>query len=269
MAKKFRRENYIQISGFMITDLLLSGNELLIYAIIYGFSQDGNSQYTGSLSYLESATNSSRNTVISTLKKLTEKKLIIREEIELNNIKFVKYKVSSAKTELPVQSLNLGSAISDEGSAKTAPNNTINNTINKEESERSSDDPILFDLDVTNQSQEVKLTKALFDLFRNNQKEKGVTVFTRYDKSKLSTWLPHIEKMINIDGVTYEDFKILYTWLGSGYKEAEFWKKNILSTQKLREQYPKLQQAINSDAVLANKLKQEQANKFKNKTMSL
>ena len=75
--------------------------------------------------------------------------------------------------------------------------------------------------------------------------------------------------MIKIDGVTYEDFKILYTWLGSGYKEAEFWKKNILSTQKLREQYPKLQQAINSDAVLANKLKQEQANKFKNKTMGL
>lgn len=148
-------------------------------------------------------------------------------------------------------------------------NNTyINNTINNK-SEQSSDNTLLFNLDVTNQSQEVKLTKALFDLFRKNQKEKGVTVFTRYDKSKLSTWLPHIEKMINIDGVTYEDFKILYTWLGSNYREAEFWKKNILSTQKLREQYPKLQQAINSDAVLANKLKQEQANKFKNKTMSL
>lgn len=139
----------------------------------------------------------------------------------------------------------------------------------KEESEQSSDNTLLFSLDVTNQSQEVKLTKALFDLFRKNQQDNGVTVFTKYDKSKLSTWLPHIEKMINIDGVTYEDFKILYTWLGSNFREAEFWKKNILSTQKLREQYPKLQQAINSDAVLANKLKQQQQNKFKNKTMSL
>ena len=32
-------DNYINIQGWMRTDLDLKGNELLVYAIIYGFSQ--------------------------------------------------------------------------------------------------------------------------------------------------------------------------------------------------------------------------------------
>ena len=35
-----KNENYLVIQGWMITELKLKGNELLIYAIIYGFSQN-------------------------------------------------------------------------------------------------------------------------------------------------------------------------------------------------------------------------------------
>ena len=35
-------ENYITVQGWMVTDLNLKGNELLIYACIYGFSQAEN-----------------------------------------------------------------------------------------------------------------------------------------------------------------------------------------------------------------------------------
>lgn len=59
---------YIVIQSFMVNDLGLKGNELLIYAIIYGFSQDGSSEFSGSLQYLADWTNSSKQCVIDTLK---------------------------------------------------------------------------------------------------------------------------------------------------------------------------------------------------------
>lgn len=44
--------NYITIQGWMRTDLKLSGNELIVYAIIYGFSQNKQGEFTGSAQYL-------------------------------------------------------------------------------------------------------------------------------------------------------------------------------------------------------------------------
>ena len=34
-------ENYILITGWMVNELKLKGSELFVYALIYGFSQDG------------------------------------------------------------------------------------------------------------------------------------------------------------------------------------------------------------------------------------
>ena len=83
-----KNESYINIQGFMVNELGLKGNELLIYAIIYGFSQDENSNFTGSLKYLMEWTNASKPTVIDTLEKLVAKSLIIKEVYEINKIKF-------------------------------------------------------------------------------------------------------------------------------------------------------------------------------------
>jgi uncharacterized phage protein (TIGR02220 family) len=91
---KVRNENYIQIQGWMVNELKLSGTELLIYAIIYGFSQDGNSEFTGSLQYLADWTNTSKQTCSSNLKYLMDKNLILKEEFELNDVKYCKYKAN-------------------------------------------------------------------------------------------------------------------------------------------------------------------------------
>lgn len=69
--------------SFMVNDLNLKGNELLIYAIIYGFSQTENQVYSGSLNYLADWTSSSKQVMIRNLKRLVEKGLIIKEEEEL------------------------------------------------------------------------------------------------------------------------------------------------------------------------------------------
>jgi len=52
MERKLSEKNYIAIADWMVTDLNLNSRELLTYAIIYGFSQDGESCFSGSLSYL-------------------------------------------------------------------------------------------------------------------------------------------------------------------------------------------------------------------------
>lgn len=91
---KIKNENFITIQGWMVNELNLKGNELLIYSVIYGFSQDGKSKFTGSLQYLADWCNSSKQTVINCLKSLCEKDLLIKTELERNGLKFCEYVVN-------------------------------------------------------------------------------------------------------------------------------------------------------------------------------
>lgn len=87
-------KSFITIQAFMVNDLHLKGNELLIYAIIWGFSQDGESEFTGSLQYLADWCNTSKQTVISALQSLCEKQLILKNVEVKNNIRLCTYKTS-------------------------------------------------------------------------------------------------------------------------------------------------------------------------------
>lgn len=84
-------DNYITIQGFMINDLKLKNNELLIYAIIYGFSQAENQTFSGSLQYLADWTNSTKQGVQKNIKSLLEKGLLVKTDKIINGIKFCEY----------------------------------------------------------------------------------------------------------------------------------------------------------------------------------
>ena len=71
-------ENYIVIQGWMINNLKLKGNELTIYALIYGYSQNGENTYKGSLQKVSEDTNISRQSCLNVLNKLIEKKLVYK-----------------------------------------------------------------------------------------------------------------------------------------------------------------------------------------------
>lgn len=86
--------NYITILDFMVTELMLRGNELIVFALIYGFSQDGQSEFEGSISYIQERTGLSRPTVVDILKKLVDKKLVVKIEEFRNNLKICTYKTS-------------------------------------------------------------------------------------------------------------------------------------------------------------------------------
>lgn len=97
---KVKKENYIVIQGFMLTDLKLKGNELLIYACIYGFTQAENQTFSGSLQYLADWTNSTKQGVIRCLKSLIEKGYIIKKENIINGVKFCEYRTTELNTVL-------------------------------------------------------------------------------------------------------------------------------------------------------------------------
>lgn len=98
MTSKVKDGNFITIQSFMVKDLKLKGNELLTYAIIYGFSQDGENKFTGSLQYLCDWTNSTKQGISKTLKILVEKGLIEKTDIYKNGVKFVEYNVTDLNT---------------------------------------------------------------------------------------------------------------------------------------------------------------------------
>ena len=133
--------SYINIQPFMVRDLGLKGNELLVYAIIHGFSQDGKSMFTGSLQYLADWTNSTKRAVINVLKNLIDKGLI--EKIDTGNQIFA-YKAIEINS--LVKNVHYGKKFTSTGEKssmdygkkfngtmeKSSPNNIniINNNIN-------------------------------------------------------------------------------------------------------------------------------------------
>ena len=94
MENKVKNENHLTIDGWMINNLALKGNELIIYALIYGFSQDGESEFYGSRSYIAEWCNSSLPTVDKALNELIRKGYILKRVETINNITFNRYKVN-------------------------------------------------------------------------------------------------------------------------------------------------------------------------------
>ncbi len=92
---QIRNENFYTVLGWMLNVLELKGNELIVFAIIYSFSQDGESEFNGSLTYLQKFSNiKSQNTVMATLKSLNEKNYILKRPYVKNNVQRVAYKAN-------------------------------------------------------------------------------------------------------------------------------------------------------------------------------
>ena len=125
------RDYYINIQGWMVQDLKLSGNELLAYAIVYGFSQDGESLYRGSYKYISYALNISRSTAKRTLNNLVELGLIIRSQEFVDDVMFNRYQINA---NYPVSKCTGGVQNDPGGGVKMNPhnnyigNNYIDNT---------------------------------------------------------------------------------------------------------------------------------------------
>lgn len=125
---KVLNENFITIQGWMVNELKLKGNELLVYAIIYGFSQAENQVFNGSLQYIADWVNTSKQTVINTLKSLQEKGFIEKREKYVNGVKFCEY--YSKNLNGVVKKFEWGCSKNLNGGSQNFLPNNIDDTIN-------------------------------------------------------------------------------------------------------------------------------------------
>lgn len=132
---KVNSDNFILIQGWMLSELQLKGNELLIYAIIYRFSLYENQTYHGGLQYLADWTNFTKRGVINNLNSLINKGLIAKKESIHNGVNLTEY--YATKFNGGSEKFSLGDEKSSPGvvknfhwgSEKISPN-TINNNNN-------------------------------------------------------------------------------------------------------------------------------------------
>ena len=122
---------YIVIQDWMISDLQLRGNELLTYALIYGFSQDGESEFKGSLKYISKFLGVSKSTAQRNLENLVNRGVIEKRVEEISGVKFNRY-IAHEKAEPPIVKTSTGCSQNGYGGVvKTSTNNTnIYNTNN-------------------------------------------------------------------------------------------------------------------------------------------
>lgn len=86
----------------------------------------------------------------------------------------------------------------------------------------------------------VEIANAFQALFRANLQDAGAATST-VDRAK-GTAIDDVRLMLDADHYTTDDLRAVYRFL----QEDNFWKQNILSTSKLREQMPKIKLKIHN-----------------------
>ena len=189
-----KSENVVVIHGWMCNELNLKGNELLVFALIYGFSCDGASTFFGGRRYISETFNISLPTVDKALKSLVDSEFIIKE--------------AGDSTHTDTYYVNEGVVKKLYGGGKeTLPNNIINNkkpiqkTISKDivetdtkcSTDKNTKKKNLYqkcsDL-VTNYTNNTELRVLLmecFSRFSENNRENGMPFYTNQFKGKLNT----------------------------------------------------------------------------------
>lgn len=85
------KKGFYTVQSWML-EMPLSLVETVIYAVIYGFSQDGATRYQGSLAYLARMARCSKDTARRALQKLVADGLIEKIEKEINGVTFNDYR---------------------------------------------------------------------------------------------------------------------------------------------------------------------------------
>lgn len=120
-----KKTSFVVIQDWML-DLDLDLTETVIFAVIWGFSQDGESRFRGSWRYLQNTAKCSRAKVSRSLKMLVENGYVKKVDKVTGGVKLCEYYIETGGiTERRVVSLGDGEVVSqgDGGGISARPNN--------------------------------------------------------------------------------------------------------------------------------------------------
>jgi len=246
-------ENYITIQGWMVNKLKLSGNKLILYALIYGFSQDGKSKFKGSSKYLADSLGTSKQSVLELLKKLVENKLIRKHETGRGRNKKCDYGVNLERIKkfIGQKSLPIDKELVkklDQSGQESLPmigqeslphNNNIHNDLDNNIRGGSNEPPISESQKTALELSELLLTshRREFPDYLSGKTDKEI-------KKKIEGWAVDIEKLIRIDKKNPETIKDVILWVKT---PGNFWFQNIESGKKLRDKFERLHGSMKTD----------------------
>lgn len=222
------RNNFITIQGWMVSDLHLSGSELICYALIYGFSQDDNSVFCGSANYIANWLGVDRRQVMRILQRLVDKKLITKIEKTVNNVLLVDYKAivpSAAQNVIPCDKMS-------HPCDKMSHHNIVD--IDKEKK-----DIIIINNNNTERKEKTKIDPELENTIETILGLLRVGVWQAIGREpNTSDWKKHIRLMITADKIPIDEIYDVMDWhfnnLGREYCHE------IQSARSFREKFNSL-----------------------------
>lgn len=231
------KNGFIVVPKWAVTELKLSGNDLIIYCCIYGHSQDGESAFTGSAEYLAQISGCSRRTAFSVIDRLIAAGLISKTKTETKDGTVAEYRAivpasnnrankefdtktaedGSAKSALSAEIAQIDSAeMTLSAKIALAPNSasTVDRTPNRY-SYTSND---TMEVDNTLES-----NNNYYSIFSNNKKENQVKeksdVSVDDEKSKASPPKSRAnEEKARVDGIAQQVLDYLNSKTGANFK---------------------------------------------------
>lgn len=129
---------YIVLQSFMVDELHLAKTELLVYAVIHGFSQGGDGRFVGTNEFLMEWTNASERSVRAAISSLAASGLIEKGQAVIDGTAVRTLKTTPAKTAATGKNCREGGQKLPQGAAKTASPYISNKDIDKD---RDKDNP--------------------------------------------------------------------------------------------------------------------------------
>ena len=159
----------------------------------------------------------------------------VREKRSLAGKKSAEIKKQKAKKEqISTKSTSVKSVEQASTKSTVNVNDNVNVNVNVKE-----DKPSFVLLSSLNfQSEELKACEfnrmafSFWNLFKSNSQEAGIKKTTVLDKAKLQDYSSVFRLMVEKDSRTLEEIQAVFKFL----KVSEFWKPNIRSAKKLRDQ---------------------------------